>query len=267
MKMIAISIVSHGHGQMIEGALHSIALSAGSCCQHILVLLTLNRPEAELEARLKNISWRFELRIINNIQSIGYGANHNKAFSALDDPVSFKWFVIMNPDIVWPKDTNDFWYGLCSDPQPETIGMICPQQIDLVGMRQDFARSLITPMSLFNRLLLRLFDNFNKQKILSVRQADWVNGACMVWRADVFSMLNGFDDHYFMYCEDTDICLRLQLAGYRMCESPVSVIHDAQRQTGRSWHHLRWHLRSLVRLWSSATYWKYVYSRLVVNVN
>ena len=81
----------------------------------------------------------------------------------------------------------------------------------------------------------------------------------MVWRAKAFAAVGGFDERYFMYCEDTDICLRLQLAGWHMREAPVTVVHDARRHTGRDWRHLRWHMASVWRLWSSAAFWRYVF--------
>lgn len=92
----------------------------------------------------------------------------------------------------------------------------------------------------------------------SVEQADWVNGACLFFRSEAFSELKGFDERYFMYCEDTDICLRLQLAGWSMQGADWAVMHDARRNTGRSLRHLGWHLRSLWRLWASDSFWDFV---------
>jgi GT2 family glycosyltransferase len=81
----------------------------------------------------------------------------------------------------------------------------------------------------------------------------------MVWRAPVFAALGGFDERYYLYGEDVDICLRLQLAGYTMAAAPVALVHLAQRQTGRSWQHLAWHVSSLAKLWTSASFWHYVW--------
>jgi len=54
-----------------------------------------------------------------------------------------------------------------------------------------------------------------------------------------------------MYCEDTDFCLRLRLAGWDMARADGAVVtHAAQRATFRSAWHLRQHLISLARLWS-----------------
>jgi len=46
--------------------------------------------------------------------------------------------------------------------------------------------------------------------------ADWLSGACLLARRDVLERLAGFDERFFMYCEDTDICRRAWDAGYRV---------------------------------------------------
>ena len=43
--------------------------------------------------------------------------------------------------------------------------------------------------------------------------AEWVSGACMLVRRDAYEAIGGFDEGLFLYCEDTDLCLRLWQAG------------------------------------------------------
>jgi len=67
--------------------------------------------------------------------------------------------------------------------------------------------------------------------------------------------MGGFDERYFMYCEDVDLCLRLRLAGLRLVRAPVSVVHAGRGASRRSAVHLAWHVRSLLRLWCSRSFW------------
>jgi GT2 family glycosyltransferase len=77
----------------------------------------------------------------------------------------------------------------------------------------------------------------------------------MVFPVAVFAELGGFDRRYFMYCEDVDICLRLQLKGYRLLPVvSVTVEHEAQHASRRRLRHLFWHVQSLWRLWHSDVY-------------
>jgi N-acetylglucosaminyl-diphospho-decaprenol L-rhamnosyltransferase len=66
--------------------------------------------------------------------------------------------------------------------------------------------------------------------------------------------VEGFDEGYFMYCEDVDLCLRLRLQGLTLSKAPARVIHAGQRNSHRRLRHLMWHLRSLLRLWTSVAY-------------
>lgn len=255
---IAVSLVSHGHGELVLQALHALSASVREVQVSLRVWLTLNLPEPALQSAVQECDWPFELTQIDNPHPLGFGANHNQAY-ALSRAVEggSDWFVVMNPDIFWPHDGTAFWQSLLIDWSSD-VGLVCPAQTDQQGRRQDFARGLMTPWGMVWRVLRRLLGASPSGVADSVDQADWINGACMVWRAQAFAAVGGFDKRYFMYCEDTDICLRLRLAGWRMREAEVTVVHDARRNTGRSWRHLSWHIRSMLRLWCSRAYWAYL---------
>jgi GT2 family glycosyltransferase len=260
-----ISLVSHGHGALVEQALQSLATSLPGSALQVRVLLTLNLPEPDLERSLQSRDWPFVLEFIRNPAPLGFGANHNQAFALCRSP----WFAVVNPDVFWPAGDVSFWQSLAqSNPSRtgfsaygERVGLVCPLQLDTDGLRQDFTRALMTPWGLLARVWRRWRGVAPSGVAASVAEADWVNGACMFFRAQAFAQVKGFDERYFMYCEDTDICLRLQLAGWSMQGVDWAVVHDARRNTGRSWRHLAWHLRSVWRLWMSGAFWRFVMRR------
>jgi GT2 family glycosyltransferase len=60
------------------------------------------------------------------------------------------------------------------------------------------------------------------------REVDWVSGACMLIRRDAFEAVHGFDERYFLYWEDADLCRRLRARGYKIRHVPSArVIHTA----------------------------------------
>jgi len=63
---------------------------------------------------------------------------------------------------------------------------------------------------------------------------DWVSGACLMTRRDVFEQLSGFDEGFFLYWEDADYCSRAAAAGLRRMYVPsVSVRHATARSSSR----------------------------------
>lgn len=62
----------------------------------------------------------------------------------------------------------------------------------------------------------------------------WGGAACMLVRRDVFEAVGGFDERYFMFCEDMDLCKRIRDAGYRLRYLPgASAIHHWGRSTAQ----------------------------------
>ena len=74
---------------------------------------------------------------------------------------------------------------------------------------------------------------------------DFVYGCAMVVRAETFRDIGGFDERYFLYYEDIDLCLRAQQAGWRVAMAPhARVLHEGSKSTQREpaikvYHHAR----------------------------
>ncbi|MBF6215903.1 glycosyltransferase family 2 protein [Nocardia puris] len=74
---------------------------------------------------------------------------------------------------------------------------------------------------------------------------DWVSGCCLMMRRPLWEAMGGFDERYWMYLEDCDLCWRLRQSGYRtVLSGPAWVIHHGgqssrTRKTKSLWHHHR----------------------------
>ncbi|MGH9462604.1 MAG: glycosyltransferase family 2 protein [Vicinamibacteria bacterium] len=79
-----------------------------------------------------------------------------------------------------------------------------------------------------NPLVRRFIENRSKREAYP----DWVSGACMMLRAEILETTGLFDDYFFMYCEEVDLCERIRRAGYRVFYTPeADVIHVGGKST------------------------------------
>jgi hypothetical protein len=73
---------------------------------------------------------------------------------------------------------------------------------------------------------IKLFEN----NVNTYSNPDWIGGAFMVFKCESFIKLNGFDEEFFMYYEDTDICFRAKELGMKIVYDPnFYIIHEARR--------------------------------------
>lgn len=241
---ITASIVSHGHGDCLRSLLSQLIQQAEPRLRRVIV--TLNVPESVKSHFADPSRLPFELRWLENAQAQGFSANHNQAF-ALDRQIDggSAWFAVLNPDLVL-RD-NPFPALLVALEQHPRAALAYPRQLDRLGQLLDHERRVPTLARLLRRHLLR-----QRLELKQGQRADWVNGAFLLLRSQAFGQLGGFDEGYHMYCEDVDLCLRLQLAGWSLQAVPdVVVEHVGQHASHRPGAHLRWHVASLRRLWKS----------------
>lgn len=237
---LVVSIVSHGHGPEVATLLHQLADHCSASVTR--VVLTLNVPEPETPFAAPPNGWPFILQILRNAAPLGFGANHNQALAGAQE----RFVCVLNPDVQLMSEESDAMAVLREVAAGAGTGIAYPIQVDGTGVEQDSRRELTTPASLLQRRLMRR----------KPRRCDWVNAACVVLPAQVWRAVGGFDERFFMYCEDVDLSLRVQLAGWRLAAAPVRIVHAGQRASGRQWRHFKWHVQSLCKLWQSPVYAK-----------
>lgn len=236
---VVVSIVSHGHGMMVQRLL--LQLAADSAPHITRVVVTHNVSEPKLQPPEKG--WPFIVQTVVNARPLGFGENHNRALTGASE----SWVCVLNPDVELIEDREPF-SELLAAADSDAVGCIYPMQLDEVGRIQESERELPTPLALWRRRALGRHQ----------RRVDWVNAAFLLIPNTKWQALGGFDTGFFMYCEDVDLSLRLRLRGWSLVNAPAQVIHIGQRASSRSWKHLFWHARSLLRLWTSATFWRYL---------
>jgi len=234
--LISISVVSHGQGDLAYGVLADIARFSDSV--RIEVLLTRNIPE-QLPSPERDFPYPIE--VIENDSPKGFGANHNAAFRLAKG----EWFCVMNPDIRMP--VNPFPRLLEALAQHQGA-VIAPAVLSPAGEIEDSIRRFPTPFSLTSKILGRSDGRYPFAIGDETFLADWVGGMFMLFRGEDYRHVGGFDEGFFLYYEDVDICTRLWKAGRRVLACPrAQVVHDARRASRRNLRYMRWHAASLAR--------------------
>ena len=202
------------------------------------IILTRNIPEAQL------VPDDLRVQVIDNATPKGFGANHNAAFAHCQQPL----FCPLNPDIEFVKNPFAALVDALSGSGAALAAPLvkCPD-----GKIEDSIRRFPTLRSLFSKLL----GGPDGRYVVHEEQGDffpeWVAGMFMLFRSEDFRDLGGFDERFFLYYEDVDICARAWQSGRKVVACPrASAIHDARRDSHRRLRHLRWHLASVARfLW------------------
>jgi N-acetylglucosaminyl-diphospho-decaprenol L-rhamnosyltransferase len=239
-----VSVVSHGQGTLVERLLTDLMAMSSPSIDQVIVTRNLPNDRIRLPDRLP-----FPVRFIDNPTRRGFGANHNGALACCASP----WFAVLNPDL---RLREDPFGPMLAEARTDTA-LLCPLVLEADGREADAARELPTPRRLLRRALER--HGIRKASPGENRpSAEWFAGMFMLLRSQALRDVGGFDERYFMYCEDVDLCARLRLSGWKLQQvRGASVVHEAQRASRRSARHLRWHLASLARLWTSPVFSRY----------
>lgn len=239
--MITASVVSHGQRVLFATLLRDLARMRPAPLRRLVITLNIPEPEPAVTQA------PFDVVIIRNPTSLGFAANHNRAFAHCETP----WFVVLNPDL---RAQTDFLQPLLDAAQPGDA-VLAPRVLESDGSTADSARMLPTPLRIARRRLANRTGD-------DPHAFDWLAGMCLLIRSEAFRAVGGFDERYRLYCEDVDLCLRLRLAGWQLRRVASAVVtHDAQRASRRSPRHFGWHVSSMLKLWTSGAYWSYLVRR------
>ena len=189
----------------------------------VSVVVTENTPDP-VPLALKGL--HFPVGVLANRSPKGFGANHNAAFAHCATPV----YCVVNPDIRLDSDPFPRLFEGLSSAQ---IGVVGPLVRNPAGAVEDSARRFPTFASL-GRKLFEAQAGPDYPAEGDPLRVDWVAGMFMAFRSEAYRAVGGFDERFFLYYEDVDICRRLHTRGLATVFDPrVSVVHDARRASRR----------------------------------
>jgi len=156
---------------------------------------------------------------ICNSTNLGFGAACNQGFKATD--ASF--ILVLNSDA---RLTAQAFHALCYClEQNERCGAAGCKLIDAAGAEVINTRNFLTPLNQAFELTgievglgsLQRTRRPNPGRNLADCSVDWIDGACLMLRRAALDEAGFFDERFFMYSEDEDLCFRLRKRGWLVC--------------------------------------------------
>jgi N-acetylglucosaminyl-diphospho-decaprenol L-rhamnosyltransferase len=208
MKLAAI-IVTYQSTDKVQLCVAS--LLAGSRKPDQIIIVNNGPADSQLEAIARESA---AISLINSEHNSGFGSGMNLGSRQADADL----LLILNPDTLVEQQTLQL---LCDRIEhDDRINILAPRVIDTDGELQNSARSYPKPSTyLFNRksLLTRLFpaNRFSREYLDSaiaskeLINVDWVSGCFCLVRKEPFDAIDGFDEQFFLFMEDSDLCKRM----------------------------------------------------------
>ena len=233
MRTLAAVVVNYNSSGELRRALESIDREAGGDWEGVVVdnASTDDSERAALDFPA--------VVLLRNRENIGFGRGVNQGVAAC----AAERILIMNPDCqLLPGSLAPLIAVLDADPR---CAVVAPRILDPNGSAQGNARGdpdmftgLFGRTSSLRRTLPRL-DVARRNVVMGDVNAesttvDWVSGACMLVRRSALAAVNGFDERYFMYWEDADLCRRLRARGYTTRYVPAATAVHRVGQSSRT---------------------------------
>ena len=245
MDRITVSIVLYNNPlSMLEKAIKSTLNSS----LNITLYLIDNSPTNKFQ-KLSDMDSR--IVYIHNPTNPGFGSAHNIGIQkSIDEETPYH--LVLNPDVyfdqgVLEKITDYMNY------HPDT-GLLMPKVLYPNGKIQYIARLLPTPWDLFARRFIPIknyLDKLNERYELTffdystIVEIPFISGCFMFLRTNTLKKTGGFDERFFMYLEDADLSRRIGMVSKTILYPDVSIYHEYQRGSHRSFKLLLIFIRSV----------------------
>jgi len=224
--MISVIIVNHNGEACLGRCLESLD---GSGAEVLLV------DNASRDGSLSLVREQFpEVKVFPLEANLGFAAANNLAAAKASGEV----LLLLNAD-AWLEPGA---LGLLAADLDERadVGLVAPQ-LRYPGGQRQFSWS--PARGVVGEVLQKARNPFEAQAwvhgslgrwLARLVGPTWYTAACVLVRAEAFRAVGGFDESFFMYFEDVDLCLRLEAAGWRLAQEPRAVVCHVGGFAGRN---------------------------------
>ncbi len=223
LPKLAVIIINHQHGELYKSAVKSLE---NSTLENTYQIFFINNDGDFDKAWLAQTYP--EIRIIENSTPKGFAENNNRIIRG---NINFDYYLLFNPDAdCFPEMVSKLVAVMEEDPN---IGAAGPRLMNPDGSTQPSRRRFASFVVLLIRALhidalfrdLPIVNHYlmNDVAFEDLTDVNWVTGAVMILRKTALDDVGLFDERFFMYFEDEDLCCRMWQKGWR-----VSYLNTAQ---------------------------------------
>lgn len=235
---ISISIVNYNTKNLVKQCVKNI-INSNISLDYEIIITDNNSSDNSVELFSKDILPRFsQVKLIKSEYNRGFGAGHNLSLQKSNA----KYALIINSDIVILNDAISQLYSFmeansgCGIAGPKliypdlTVQPSCrawPRFLTPLYCRTSLS-STAWGLKEIKRYDMLDYDHKEAKKV------DWLVGACLMIRKTAWNKIQGFDERYFLYCEDIDICRKSWETGFEVWYVPeAKMIHYHKRLSAR----------------------------------
>ena len=197
-----------------------------------------------------------KVKVFENNKNLGFSKGNNVAAKrALG-----KYILFLNSD----TEIRDEGFIKMIDfmDKNEKIGVLGAKLLNPDGKPQKSCGNFYT----FFNLLFTIFgkDTFVRKSPNSIQEVDWISGASFMMRRDVFEKTRGFDEDFFMYIEDMELCYRVKKIGYKTYFYPnIKLIHKELGSGNRTFAILNIY-RGIILFYKKHLFWQYPFVKFIL---
>lgn len=220
---VSIITVNFGGSDKIKALRDSLAKNPPKISWEWIVVDNFS-SEAEVQ-KLKNLLHDFpHTHVINLSQNYGYGIGNREGVQFAKG----EYLAIVNPDV--EVISGCFESLLQNIENTKNVGICVPVLQTQTGFVLKNTRKFPNVGKILWR---RVFGHAPASDPEKVRSVDWAQGSFWLLRKSLFEEMNGFDDRFFLFFEDTDFCRRLKGKGLKVLQIPSArAIHSPNRLSG-----------------------------------
>ena len=259
MQNLSLTIVAYNNYEDIKNAITTIEEYTNKSISKTIYIV----DNGSCVSKTKNIDdFKLFVKKYDDIEyidaksNLGFGKGHNFVL----DKINSKYHAIVNPDVLFKEDS--FSKIIEYMDNNNDVGMVIPRIVDENGELQKVYRKEVTIQDMFIRLFCsKLFPNRMDKVTLQDKdftkefQVPFGQGSFLVIRTSLFKDLKGFDDRFFMYMEDADLCKRVNQNSKLMYFPYTEVIHKWERGSHKNIKLFKYHVKSMMKYFIK---WKFI---------